>query len=152
MAINFADVASKKLEDIERPPLPPVGTYHWRITKLPDQTTSKDGKWDIVNFPVICVGFEDDVDAENYPGDLMKYIQSVRFMFDKTDQVAFDNTLNRLKTFLIKHAKAGDESQALNECINNSINCVFMAAITWNQDKQDADVMHANLGRTAPME
>lgn len=152
MALNFSDVASKKLADIERPPLPPIGTYRWAVTKLPESTISADGKWDILNFPVRAVEAMEDVEMDGYKGDVNNIIQSVRFMFNKEDEVEFEKTLDRVKTFLIKHLQCGDEADALNVAINNSVNQQFLAPIVWKQDKQDLDIFHANIGKTAPLD
>lgn len=152
MSLNFADIASKKLSEIERPPLPPVGTYRWVITKLPESTTSQDGKWDILNFSVRAVEAMEDVEMDDYKGEVGNILQSVRFMFNKEDEVEFDKSLDRVKTFLMKHVKCADESEALNVAINNSVNQQFLAPIVWKQDKNDADIFHANIGKTAPLD
>lgn len=152
MALNFADVASKPLAEIERPPLPPVGTYRFVITKLPEQTTSGDGKWDVLRFSVRALEAMDDVDMEDYKGEVTNILQNVSFMFNKEDEVEFDKSLDRLKTFLIKHVKCADEADALNVAINNSVNQQFLASIIWKQDKNDNEVFHANIGKTAPLD
>ena len=152
MALNFSDVAAKKFEDIEKPPLPPVGTYRWQIMKLPDQNTSGDGRWDIVNFSVRAVEALDDVDMDDYKGEVGNIMQSVRFMFNKEDEVEFEKSLDRLKTFLGKHVKCFEEGESLGQGMNASVGQQFLGTIAWKQDKQDPEVFHANIGRTAPLD
>lgn len=152
MALNFNDVANRKPEEIERPPLPPVGTYRWTITKLFNQTTSNDGKWDILNFPVRAVEALEDVDMEGYKGEVTNIVQSVRFMFNKEDEVEFEKTLDRVKTFLTKHVKCWEDGEPMSLGLNNSVNQQFLAPIVWSQDKQDPELFHANIGKTAPLD
>ena len=152
MAINFSDVLNKTGADIERPPLPPVGTYRWRITKLPEQSTTTDGAWDIVNFSVRAVSAEDDVDLDDYKGEVTNILQSVRFMFNKNDDVEFEKSLFRMKQFLINHVKCAEESDSVGQMLNKSVNGEFLGVIAWRPDKNDADNMFANISRTAPLD
>lgn len=152
MSLNFADVASKKVAEIERPALPPVGTYRFAVTKLPEQTESSDGKWDIVNFSVRAMEAMDDVDMEDYKGEVTNIIQSVRFMFNKEDEVEFEKSLYRLRTFMEKHLGVGDESMSLSQMMNETVNAQFLGTIAWRQDKNDPEVFHANISRTAPLD
>jgi hypothetical protein len=151
MALNFADVASKPMAEVERPPLPPVGTYRWRITKLPEMSTTQSGEWDIVQVSVQAVEALDDVETDDYPGDIHNIRQSLRFMFNKQDEAEFEKSLFRFRTFLEKHVKVSDGltiSQAMNEAVNGE----FLGSIAWKQDKDDPDLFYANIGRTAPVE
>ena len=152
MAINFADVASKPIADVERPPLPPVGTYRWRITKLPEMTTSQNGEWDIVTVNVQAVEALDDVEVEDYNGDIANIRQQVRFMFNKNDEAEFEKSLYRFRTFLEKHVQCADDQMTVAQAMNAAVNGEFLGGIVWRQDKQDPEVMHANIGRTAPVE
>lgn len=153
MALDFASIASKPVSDIERPPLPPVGHYIWAISKLPAvRENVGDGKYDIVEFNLRCVQPTDDVDLEDYKGDPKKIMQRLAFMFDKEDEVAFQQTEFRFKQFLLNHCRVGDEQMSLSQLMNASVGAQFMANIVWKQDKNDPELMHANLGRTAPVE
>lgn len=151
MAINFADVASKPMAEVERPPLPPVGTYRWKITKLPEQTTSNNGEWDIVTFSVQAQEALDDVEVDDYPGDIRNIRSNVRFMFNKQDEAEFEKSLFRLRTFLEKHVQV-EEGLSIAQALNNSVNQDFLGAIGWKADKEDADLFYANITRTAPVE
>lgn len=152
MAMNFASIANKKIEDVERPPLPPVGTYRWKILKLPEQSKSSDEKWEIVNFAVRAVEALDDVDATAYPGKIDGIMQSVRFMFNAEDEAEFEKSLFRLRTFLEKHVKCADEGMTIAQALNASVGQEFLGTIAWRQDKNDEETFHANISRTAPLD
>lgn len=154
MSLNFRDIAKKKLEEVERPPLPPVGTYLWLVTKLPVIETSADEKWDYVIFPVKIVAPTEDVDSDaiNAYGDITKYQTTHRFIFDKNDPAKFAQTEFNLRRFLEEHLKCADPSMSMTEAMNAAVNNQFLAPIVWRADKNDAELMHANIGRTAPTE
>lgn len=152
--VDFASIANKKLADVERPPLPPIGHYSWAVIKLPELSESGDGRWEILNFPVRATAALDDVDPEELAayGKVENIVQSHRFMFSKEDETEFKKTEYRLRKFLEDHLKCGDESMSLNEAINASLNAQFVAPIVHRQDKNDPELFHANLGSTAPLE
>lgn len=153
MALNFNDIAKKRFEDIKKPPLPPIGTYRWQITKAPAVETTKDGNWDIVSFPCQAVEAQGNVDTD----DLQKFgkIDGIRlnkrFMFDKQDQTAFERTEYDLKRFLGDHVKCYTEGQSLGEGLAAAVNQQFQGDITHTPDKNNAENFFANLGRTAPL-
>lgn len=153
MALNFKDVASKPIGEIERPPLPPVGTYRWRIEKLP--TIDEDvggGKWDVLRVNVRAVEALDDVDMEDYKGEVTNILNNVSFMFNKEDEAEFDKTLFNARRFFEQHVRCADEKESMTQAINQSVNGEFLGTIAWRQDKNDSEVFHANIARTAPVE
>ena len=153
MALNFKDIASKKFEEIERPPLPPVGTYRWRVSKLPtiDEDVG-DGKWDVLNIPVVAVEAMDNVDLDGYSGQITNIQQRISFMFNKEDEVEFEKTLFRARTFFEKHLACAGPDDNLMQAINNSVAQECLGDIAWRQDKNDPEVMHANIARTSPLD
>ena len=149
---NFADIATKKVAEIERPPLPPVGTYRWSITKLPVATTSNDGKWDILTVPVRALEALDDVEMDGYSGEVTNITNQLKFMFNKEDEVEFEKSEYRMRTFFEKHVKCAEDGDSVGQMLNNSVNQQFLGGIVWQQDKQDPELFYANVGRTAPIE
>lgn len=149
---NFAEIATKKVADIEKPPLPPVGTYRWQITKLPATSTSNDEKWDFLTIPVRAMEAIDDVDMEGYQGEVTNITNSIKFIFNREDEAEFEKTLYRVRTFFEKHVKCADENDTVAQMLNNSVNGQFLGAIAWNQDKNDPENFFANIVRTAPLE
>jgi hypothetical protein len=153
MALNFADIASKKVEDVERPPLPPVGTYRWKVTKLPEQTKrGQDDQWDVVEFAVQAQEAYDNVDMDDYKGDVTGIFNRVTFMFDTTDEAKFEQTLYRLRTFLERHLRCSEEGMSVSEALNASVGQEFLGDIKWRQDKNDQEMFYAEIGKTAPVE
>lgn len=152
MALNFADAASKKIADIERPPLPPVGTYRFSITKLPSSSTTNDEKWDILSIPCRALEAMDDVDMTDYNGAVEGILNNVKFMFNKEDEAEFEKSLYRARTFFEKHVKCAEETDSLAQAMNKSVNQQFLGSIVWTADKNDPEVFHANIARTAPLD
>lgn len=150
MALNFADVAKQKLNEIERPPLPPTGEYRFQIPKLPDMRTSDDGKWDFCTFNVKALEAV-TADLSDYAGDVTNILQRVQFMFNKEDETEFKRTLFNLRRFLEDHVQCADPSDDLMQAINKSVNQQFLGTITWKPDKNDPEIQYANITRTAPL-
>lgn len=150
--LNFADAAQKKVAEIERPPLPPVGTYRWSITKLPAVTTTNDGKWDILTVNIRAVEALDDVDIESYSGEVTNITNQVKFMFNKEDEAEFEKSLFRARTFFEKHVRCAEEDDTIAQALNKSVNQQFLGTIAWQQDKNDQEIFYANISRTAPLE
>lgn len=151
---NFADIATKRASEVERPPLAPTGTYQFRVTKLPNITeiSSDKGQWDVVEFNCQALEAYDDVDLSSYPGDISNIQLRKAFMFDKNDEVKFQQTEYDLKRFLVEHCGIPEEDNTLMELVNQSVNARFAGTVKWNPDKTDPELFHANLGRTAPIE
>lgn len=149
---NFADIATKKVADVERPPLPPVGTYRWSIPKLPVQTTSGDGKWDILTINCRALEALDDVDMSDYSGEVTNITNQLKFMFNKEDEAEFEKSLFRLRTFFEKHVKCASEDDTMGQAMNNCVSQQFLGSIAWQQDKNDPEIFYANIARTAPIE
>jgi hypothetical protein len=152
MTINFADAASKKIADVERPPLPPVGTYRWSVTKLPAITTTQDGKWDILTVPVRALEAMDDVDMTDYSGEVTNITNQLKFMFNKEDEAEFEKSLYRVRTFLEKHLRCAEEDDSISQALNKAVNQQFLGSIAWQQDKNDPEMFYANVARTAPLD
>ncbi len=139
------------MAEVERPPLPPVGTYRWKVTKLPEMSTSGNGEWDIVNVSAQALEALDDVEVDDYPGDIRNVRQSLRFMFNKQDEAEFEKSLFRFRTFLEKHVRVS-EGLTIAQAMNESVNGEFLGTIAWKQDKEDTELFYANIARTAPVE
>lgn len=151
---SFNDIANKKVEEIERPPLPPVGTYRWSVTKLPEVTKSQDEQWEFLRIPCRALEPLDNVDMDDYKGDVSNIVMSVSFVFNTADNVAFEQTLFRARQFFEKHLQCVEPGMDLKEAMNASVNGQFLGDIKWRQDKRDesGETMQAEIGRTAPVE
>lgn len=155
MAMNFNDALNAKLADVERPALMPVGTYEWLIYKVPgqDEIESPNGSWDTIDIPLKCLRATDDVDEDalqTFKGDVKGQLQTIRFMFDKNDAHKFDETLFKLRRFLEEHVGV-EKGLNVKEGLNAAVNKRIFGAIVWKQDKNDQELFHANMGKTAPI-
>lgn len=154
MALDFKSIANKKPTEIEKVPLPPVGTYEWQIMKVPDirDVKSDKGEWEAVEFSVRAVAPMDNVDMSDYKGKLDSIMNRVSFMFDKNDEVNFQKTENRLKKFLQEHVKCWDDDMSLSEGLNAAVGGHFLGDLTWAPDKNSPGDFNANIGKTAPLD
>lgn len=154
MALNFAEIASKRVEEVERPPLPPVGTYRFRVTKVPESTKSQDEQWEFLRFNCKAIEALDNVDTAEYPGDISNIMLSKSFVFNSADEAAFETTLFQLRQFCEKHLKCVEEGMTIAEMLNASVNAEFLGDVRWQQDKRDqsGETFNAEIGRTAPVE
>jgi len=153
MALDFKSIASKKMSEIEKVPLPPVGTYRWQVIKLPEirEVSSDKGQWDAVEFSCRAVEALDNVDMDGYKGKIDSIMNRVSFMFDKNDETNFQRTENRLRTFLEKHVGCADESMSISEALNAAVSGQFLGDLNWSEDKKNPGEFNANITKTAPI-
>lgn len=151
---SFADIAGRKVEDIEKPPLLPVGTYRFSITKLGETSKSGDEKWEFLRIPCRVVEVLDNVDLDGFPGDPNGALMSVSFVFDTTDEVAFSKTEWQMRQFFEKHVGCVESDMTIGQMLNASVNGQFLGDVKWRQDKRDesGETFQAEIGRTAPVE
>jgi hypothetical protein len=154
MALNFADVASKKLEDIEAPPLAPVGTYRWRVAKLPTTRKSGDEKWEFLTFWSKVVEPLDNVDPTDYPGDITNIMLGKQFIFNCEDDAEFEKKLFEVRTFLEKHIKCTEPGMTMAQMLNAAQNGEYLGDVAWEPDKRDesGETFQAVIKKTAPVE
>lgn len=153
--MNFNDALNTKLGDVERPALLPIGTYEWLIYKVAaqDELESPNGSWDTIDIPLKCLRATDDVDVDaiqSFGGDIKGQLQTIRFMFDKADSHKFDETLFRLRRFLEEHVGI-ETGLSVKEGLNAAVNKRVLGTIVWKQDRNDQELFHANIGKTAPI-
>lgn len=149
---NFADIAKKKLAEIERPPLLPIGTYIFQVTDLPKIDTIKDGEYETVDFQCLPIEPTGDVDPDELStyGDLRNGKQRLRFMFNTADATNFAQTEFRLRTFVESHLKVGTPDMNLSECLNASIGARFLGVVNHRPDRDNPEIKYAEIRKTAP--
>lgn len=158
MAMNFNEALNKKVDDIERPKMPPNGHYIWQVTGVPktDTITTPNGSWDTVNIPCMAVAAGEDVDQDELQafGNVRSIKNRLSFMFDKNDENNFDGTLFRLQTFLREHIKVTTEGDGMStkEALSACVNQQFMGELKITPDKNNPEIPRANIGTTAPVE
>ena len=156
--VDFTEALNVKVEDIERPPLAPIGYYTFKVSKPPVFDTVGQGRWEVVYFPLVATEASEDVD----PDDLREVggVSGVRvrkqFMFNKGDddeaKAGAARTLSNLRTFLEKHLAMDISGMTLKEAIDSSVGEQCMGEVQHRPNPEDPDNPFLDLGRTAPVE
>ena len=155
--MRFADALDRRGEEIERPPLIPVGTYIWTVTKPPELDTIADGRFDVVDFTLRCVQQCDDVDPDSISefeakaGQVAGKVRRLRFLFNTEDEGAFNNTEFRMKSFIENHLGVSMEGKTWKETFADVVGNQCQAEIRWRPDPKDPEIMYDELGRTSPV-
>jgi len=150
----FQDALEMKASDVEKPPLPPLGTYRFQVSSPPTFKTTDNGEYEIINFPVTAEEAMDDVnDAELKEfGDVSGVRNRVSFICptDEEKKADQENTLYRLKTFLVEHCGM-DEKKSLKQLIDEAHGAVFLGTIAHRPNKNNPEEMFAEIRGTAPI-
>lgn len=157
--INFSDVLNKKIEDVERPPVVPIGDYRAKVSKVPEinqVTSSKTGdEFDVVEFQVKLVEAVevDPDDLEAFGGDVAG-VPPIRhsFMFNKGDAAAFARSEFNLRRFLEEHLKVAAPTDTLKEALANSNQAEFLVTVGHRPDPNDPENKYVDIKRTAPLD
>lgn len=156
--MKFSDSLDRKLEEIKRPPNPPVGHYIWQIDKHPEieefTARSTGAEFERVTVTLSCVSACDDVDPDDLAeyGNIQGYKSRKTFMFptDPDEKASYERSLFNFRRFL-GHAGV-DEDLALNEAMAECIGKQVMAELEHRPDPQDPEVVYAEVGKTAEVE
>jgi hypothetical protein len=152
--VNFAAIANKKLADVERPPIPPLGMYRFIVTKPPQIEEIANGAYTQVTFISKALEAYENVDQEELKefGGIGNVISSVKFLFDNNDTTKSGNTQFKLRQFIEKHcAVEGVADMTFGEAIAKAFNTQFDGEIKHRADKNDPEVKYAEIQRTAPI-
>jgi hypothetical protein len=151
--MNFLEALDTKLEDIKRPPMLPVGHYRAQVKKIPEILDEHE-LYQYVDFSFQLIGAEEDVD----PTELQEYgnvsgeIRSRRFIFNKTEERAFERAKYQLRRFLTDHLKIdGAESMPLRQALDAAPGHSCLIQIGRRADKQDKEVIYEDVKGTAPI-
>lgn len=156
--MDFTKSLDIKTDKIERPPLPPIGHFVFKIHKQPALTTvGKNDEYDLVTFPCQAQDVAgDDVDMDDLKkyGGLKMVVLSHKFMFNKEEsdesEASNKRTLYNLKRFLVEHCGV-EEGLSLRETIDAAQGQSFIANVQYRPDKNDPEVVYAELGKTGPV-
>jgi hypothetical protein len=148
---NFGDILTKTAESIERPPLPPKGTYVLVVTKAPDKQDR--GEYEAVDFPMKAVRPTEDVDADELKafGSPNNILVRKSFLFNTKDEAAFKNTEFNLRNFLVEHLGLPADL-TLKELMTMSVGKQCLGVIDYRPNKENPEIIYTDLKRTAPLE
>lgn len=152
--MNFTDVLNTKVEEIERPPLPPLGTYRCVVKSVPvmGERSSEKGEWDTIDFPLQAVEAvtvnEEEVETFGLQNVQLRH----GFMFDRHDATKQDQSKFRLKVFLEKHLGLDPKGKTLTQMLNEAVGSECLVTVRYRQDPNDAEIQYPEVGKTAPVE
>lgn len=155
---DFAEALNVKMEDIKEPPKLPIGTYRAVVNKVPEISKSDDGKWTFVDFNLKIVGAQEDVDQDELRdfGGLANTNRRHRFLFptgdDEDAKKSFARTDWAMKQFMEKHLQANVAGMSKKEALAQCVNHECLVAINRRADKENPEIQHENIKRTAPVE
>ena len=153
--MKFSEALDRKVEDVKRPPNPPVGHYTWQVRQHPaneDFESKNTGKkFDRLTFQMQAVEASDDVDPDELAefGNVAGFVTSKTFLFDNEDEQAFERSMFNLKRFLT-HLGV-DESLELGEALAASVGAQCLGELKHRPDPNDPEIVYAELGRTAQL-
>lgn len=155
--MKFSEALDRKMEEVKRPPVPPVGHYVWQVAKHPDheEFDSKDGKhFERLTFSLRAVQAGEDVDPDDLAefGNVAGFPNRKTFLFsnDEEDQAAFDRSMFQLRRFL--ECCGVDESVSIQEGLAAAVGGQFLGQLNHRPDPNDPEVIYAEVGNTAPLE
>lgn len=150
---SFSDVLTKSAESIERPPLPPKGTYLFVVNGQPKKTDRKE--YEVIDFPlkgVRPVGEDVDMDEfKAYGGNANNILVRKSFLFNTQDEAAFKQTEFNLRNFLTEHLGL-DAKLSIKELMALSVNRQCLGVIDYRPNDQNPEILYVDLKRTAPAE
>lgn len=155
--VNFNDIADTKIDDIERPPLVPIGSYICVVEKTPAQDNVGQGRFDTVDFILKVIQASEDVDLDDIKefekkgGSISEVRLRHRFMFNTEDEGAAKRSLYNLKRFLEDHLKV-EGAASIREALATSVGHQCMVEVKWRPDQNDPEVQYPEVKRTAPVE
>lgn len=146
--MNFMDVLNTAANEIEKPLLLPVGTYHWKVTGPHTQNLNGDGTWNMINIPVTA--FDVDSDADDIDQDALAEYGAVTqgrarvtFMFSTDPAKSADNqkAAYNLKNFLVDVLQIdAPEGSTVLELLNLAGGYEFKAQCVHSTNKKTGDV------------
>ena len=152
---RFESALDRNLDDIKRPPPPPIGSYVATVDKVPDMPREIEGKpYEILDINAKLVSPMEDVDPDELAefGNAAGYGVRVTFVFNTEDDTKFESTLNRLKIFLghcgIDEGAAGTLKEALAMLPGTQ----FVAQISHRLDERNNEDVYAEVERTAAID
>ena len=158
--MNFQEALNVKVEEIEKPPLPPLGQYIWTVTKrtIEDVESKKDGTvYDVVNFTLQASQALDSVDPEQLEnvGGVSSIVQRLSFMFPRGDDPETEakrkKTEYRMRVFFENHLGMDISGMNLGEAIDSAVTLQCMGDLKYRPDPNDPEIMYAEIGKTAPI-
>jgi hypothetical protein len=152
--MDFLASLDTKIDEIEKPLDPPVGTYQWQITKVPTRSNSKSGEWAIVEFLIRAIAAEEDVDPDELEefGSVTGIQSRISFMAPTDPEQANEQakTRDQIKNFCVNVLQLDDEDNPpLSELMDNSVGAQFLGTLSL---RRTDDNVFIDVKRPAPLD
>lgn len=154
MSVNFNEILNTPVEDVKKPPLPPLGSYLMGVIKneVREITSKKDGtEYDVVEFTLRGIAPQEDVDTTELQayGEPKNIILRRSFMFNRSDETAAKTTLYNLKRFITEHLNVEwPEGKPLKAVLPQTTNAQCIATVAYRPDPQDPENQFAEIKST----
>ena len=153
--MKFSEALDRQLEEIKTPPPLPVGHYIWQISKHPEITEfeGRDGTaYERLTFPLTCIEPGDDVDPDELAeyGNVQGAFNRKAFLITNGTEADVERGLAQIKGFL-KRIGIDEEGMTLSEALAASVGTQFLGEVTHRPDKNDPEVIYAEVGRVAAL-
>jgi len=154
---NFLEALDVKVDEIEKPPLPPIGHYVFQVSKPVRFGEVGQGVWDTVDFQLTAKEAKEDVDPKELKA--MKAIGNVslrhRFMFRKVceneeEEKQADRAKYNLRLFLSNHLGIDTSGMSVRQALDAAQGQICLANVQHRPNPDDPENPYAEIGRTAP--
>lgn len=148
---KFSDLVDRKAEEIQRPPVMPIGIYAAQITKpyATVEITGKDGTpYERIEFPCsITAPVEVDEDDLAEYGSVANQLFRVDFLLNTLEEehAKREMTLFRVKSFL---ESAGIQGDTFGDLLANCVGGQFGVEVGHRPDPNNPDVVYLDVKRT----
>lgn len=153
---KFSESLDRRLEEVERPVNPPIGYYTWQVTKHPDVDTFESAAGEPftrVTWQCKAVEAQEDVDPDELAefGNVAGFACRKVFLFNEAEgkERDFDNSEFQMKQFML--AIGASEEMSRSEAMAACVNGMFIGELTHRADKNDPDVIYAEIKKTAAL-
>lgn len=152
--MRFSDSLDRRMEEVQRPVNPPIGDYIWNMPKPYEAREIEAGSgdtFDVVTFNAQIVQATDTVDPDELAeyGDVSGFRSRKTFMFNTTEgkEKEYEQTEFNLKRFL-EHCGIDVDNMTMGEALAAAVGANFCGALNHRPDKNDPEVIYAEIGRT----
>lgn len=151
---NFSEIANKKLAEVERPPVPPVGMFRWQVTKVPQIEDVANGQYTQITVPCKAIEAYDNVDSDELSafGGIKNVTANKRFLYDNQDATKGGQTEFQIRQFLEKHCQIEmTDDTTIAEGLAKCVNAQFDGELKHRPDKNDPEIKYHEIGKSAPV-
>lgn len=152
---RFSDALDRAAETIKRPAAIPAGHYVFQNGPQNSMRPTKNGDYEVVSMPALVVEPMDTIDADALAAFGKVTGQTVRneimFPTDEEAKSAYEQALFRLKAFCTNCGVDTSDGTTPKQWLANLPGTRFIGEVTHRVDKNDPEIVYAQMGRTAEL-